>query len=131
MVSVYVGQLSSQPRSNIEIRQAGMGVGEHLAARSGQTCYHPPDVSPSILSVQFSAALQSRTSAVKVVGPGTPDMSVGFIGAGQLAFALAKGFTAAGSRFLWCWGGCCPGVSVLVVSVLWEMAASICLGLLP
>uniref|UniRef100_D3ZXI0 Pyrroline-5-carboxylate reductase n=1 Tax=Rattus norvegicus TaxID=10116 RepID=D3ZXI0_RAT len=45
---------------------------------------------------KFSAALQSRTSAVKVVGPGTPDMSVGFIGAGQLAFALAKGFTAAG-----------------------------------
>lgn len=33
-------------------------------------------------------------------------MSVGFIGAGQLAFALAKGFTAAGSRLLGCrgWG---------------------------
>ncbi|XP_021068887.2 pyrroline-5-carboxylate reductase 1, mitochondrial isoform X5 [Mus pahari] len=35
-------------------------------------------------------------SAVKVVGRERPDMSVGFIGAGQLAFALAKGFTAAG-----------------------------------
>ncbi|XP_037056737.1 pyrroline-5-carboxylate reductase 1, mitochondrial isoform X4 [Peromyscus leucopus] len=34
--------------------------------------------------------------AVKAVGAGPPDMSVGFIGAGQLAFALAKGFTAAG-----------------------------------
>ncbi|XP_012968628.2 pyrroline-5-carboxylate reductase 1, mitochondrial isoform X4 [Mesocricetus auratus] len=34
--------------------------------------------------------------SVKAVGPGSPDMSVGFIGAGQLAFALAKGFTAAG-----------------------------------
>lgn len=33
---------------------------------------------------------------MKVVGAGPPDMSVGFIGAGQLAFALAKGFTAAG-----------------------------------
>lgn len=33
---------------------------------------------------------------MKAVGPGSPDMSVGFIGAGQLAFALAKGFTAAG-----------------------------------
>lgn len=43
--------------------------------------------------------------AVKAVGTGPPDMSVGFIGAGQLAFALAKGFTAAG-RFFWGQGGC-------------------------
>ncbi|EGW06268.1 Pyrroline-5-carboxylate reductase 1, mitochondrial [Cricetulus griseus] len=34
--------------------------------------------------------------SAKAVGAGPPDMSVGFIGAGQLAFALAKGFTAAG-----------------------------------
>ena len=39
---------------------AGVGVGEHLAARNGQTWYYPPDVSLSVLSVQFSAALQSR-----------------------------------------------------------------------
>uniref|UniRef100_F6RV45 Pyrroline-5-carboxylate reductase n=3 Tax=Callithrix jacchus TaxID=9483 RepID=F6RV45_CALJA len=36
-------------------------------------------------------------STVGALGQGSPDsMSVGFIGAGQLAFALAKGFTAAG-----------------------------------
>lgn len=57
-----------QPRSNIEIRQTGMGVGEHLAGGSGQTWYYPPDVSLSILSVQFSANPTEPASAVKVVG---------------------------------------------------------------
>lgn len=49
-----------QPRSYLDIRQAGTGVGEHLAARSGQTWYCPPNFLLSILSVQFAAALQSR-----------------------------------------------------------------------
>lgn len=37
-----------------------MGVGEQLAARSGQTRYYPPNLLLPILLVQFAAALQSR-----------------------------------------------------------------------
>lgn len=45
------------------------------------------------------AAVPRAGASCEGSGPRPPDtMSVGFIGAGQLAFALAKGFTAAGRR---------------------------------
>lgn len=48
------------------------------------------------MDVEVCSCPAEPALAVKAVGAGPPDMSVGFIGAGQLAFALAKGFTAAG-----------------------------------
>lgn len=43
-----------------------------------------------------AVALAAPAPAVRAVGGSSDNMSVGFIGAGQLALALAKGFTAAG-----------------------------------
>lgn len=94
-----------QLRSNLAIRQAGIGEGgapgcqerPNLVLPTQLLAFHP--VCPGC-----SCPAEPEPSA-KAVGAGPPDMSVGFIGAGQLAFALAKGFTAAG-RFLWGQGGC-------------------------
>ncbi|KAM8944874.1 pyrroline-5-carboxylate reductase 1, mitochondrial isoform 1-T1 [Lycaon pictus] len=53
-----------------------------------------PGSCPGSCPVWSAVALQRRCRPGAVGAPDT--MSVGFIGAGQLAFALAKGFTAAG-----------------------------------
>ncbi|KAK7803059.1 hypothetical protein U0070_001882 [Myodes glareolus] len=55
-----------------------------------------PDSGQQVVVLRVCSCPAGSELAVKAVGTGPPDMSVGFIGAGQLAFALAKGFTAAG-----------------------------------
>lgn len=62
---------------------AGPGTA-HLTPGAG-SC----PVSPAVVPAE-------QGPAPRAVGARADTMSVGFIGAGQLAFALAKGFTAAG-----------------------------------